>query len=64
MLEEKTQNLIFALITGHSIQSKFRSIKQRDIWDCTPMVEFFLSFFEVDLVASELQRKRGKMRLK
>jgi hypothetical protein len=64
MLEEKTQNLIFALITGHSIKSKFRSIKRSDIWDCTPMVDFFLSFFDVDLVTSELQRKRGGMRLK
>lgn len=64
MLSEKTQNLIFALLTGHSIKSQFRSIRQQDIWDNIPMVNFFLSLFEIDVIAEELQRKRGRMRLK
>ena len=64
MLQEKTQNLIFALLTGHSIKSQFRSIRRQDIWDNIPMVNFFLSLFEIDVIAEELQRKRGRMRLK
>jgi len=63
MLSEKTQNLIFALITGHSIQSKFNSIRPKDIWDEKHIVDFFMSFFDVDLMAQELQRKKGKMKV-
>ena len=60
MLSEKTQNLIFALITGHSIQSKFNSIRPSDIWEDKKIVDFLLSFFEIDLIQAELQRRKKK----